>query len=328
MPPDEQARTIGQCGFACGDRQLFAPAVEIGDQGRDAAIAPGLLHVPRHGGYGAQIFVRVRAGEGDQNDAQRINVVGNRRGRAGDARGAGICPRHRQRAAGLFPFPFQQPGNAEIEQLHARLRIHEDVGGLEVRMNDEPGMGELHGVGGLDEQHDPLLQRLALHRLVDRQPVDIFHDQIGRSLRADAAVDQPGDVGMLEPSENAALGAEGLAGEIDQPRADELDRDLLIVEAVIALAEPDAAHAAEAQAPNEAERAGLRAGPGLVLADLAARQFGGQDLRGLRHGRPQGGDAPAHPLQARRSARPRPRNCRAAVRAGRARGAQCQPTGS
>jgi hypothetical protein len=90
----------------------------------------------------------------------------------------------------------------------------------------------------------------------DRPPVDPFHDDVGISVLRRSAVEQAGDVGMLERGQDLALVAES-PDEIGcrSTGAQELDRHVLRVRLVVPRSEPHRSHPAVAQLAFEAVRA-------------------------------------------------------------------------
>jgi hypothetical protein len=96
---------------------------------------------------------------------------------------------------------------------------------------------------------------------IDRRTAHVFDHQIHAAVRGDAGVEQPRDARMLQPSEDQRLAqetfAQRAAAEIGVQR---LDRDLALVEAVVATGQPHFAHAACADPGFNSIGAELRAG--------------------------------------------------------------------
>ena len=108
---------------------------------------------------------------------------------------------------------------------------HQDVAGLEVAVDDQVLVGEVDGRADLPEELQALAHRQlpVVAVLVDRPPLDVLHDEVGAAVLGGAAVEQLGDVRMVEVGEDLALGAEAaddLVGVHAAP--DELDRDPLL----------------------------------------------------------------------------------------------------
>ena len=121
-------------------------------------------------------------------------------------------------------------------------------------MDDQLLMRGLHRLGGGGEEGDARGQRRFGRGEVDRAAVDIFHDQIGRAVVGDPAVDEPGDAGVLQLGEDLALAHEAGGGQRRQMGVQQLNRHPLFVEAVVADRAPDLAHAALADLLEQAER--------------------------------------------------------------------------
>ena len=89
--------------------------------------------------------------------------------------------------------------------------------------------------------------------------VDELHHQVRPAVAGDAAVEQPGDVGMDEAGEDAALGEEPLVQRIvGVARADQLDGDAMFEVGAGPLGEIDRAHAAAADLRDDAVGADAR----------------------------------------------------------------------
>jgi len=142
-------------------------------------------------------------------------------------------------------------------------------------MHDQVLVGVLHRLADAQEQAQARgnVERLVERIGGDRHALDVFHDQVGRAIRGDAAVDQARDVRMFEAREDLAF----LAEAMQQARcriSDLLDRHALLEFAVAALGEPHLAHAADTQAAQHAigsEPARLR---GVVVRGSGCDQRG------------------------------------------------------
>jgi len=242
----------------CGSRlhgQALLPTPDVGGEGGDAAVALRLLGCGSFAGNLLEVALAAAGDERAEDHTEREHIVGDDRVSAREPRRARICPGHRHllrcRRIGLA---VEQPGDAEIEQLHPSVLRHEDVRWLQIGVNHEPAVRELHRIRCLQEDRDPLAEAAPLQRVVDRHALNILHDEVGDAALGNAAVDQPGDPRMLEPGEDAPLFAEAFGDERREVGVDQLDRDFLLVKAVVAQPAPDLAHAADADAAFEAER--------------------------------------------------------------------------
>ena len=115
------------------------------------------------------------------------------------------------------------------------VRRHEDVGRLEVAVDDQGAMGVLDGVAHDAKEGEARLegQLLAPTPIGDGDAVHELHHEVRRAVGGQPAIEQARDVGMLERGQHLALGAEAsddaaVAGAAPH----ELDRDLELVLAV------------------------------------------------------------------------------------------------
>ena len=117
-------------------------------------------------------------------------------------------------------------------------------------MDDQVLVGEVDGRADLPEELEPLVGRQLplVAILVDRLPLDILHDEVGTAILGGAAVEQLGDVRMVQVSEDLALGAEA-ADDLVRVHAapDELEGHPLLELLVRPLRQVDRAHAPPAE---------------------------------------------------------------------------------
>ena len=128
----------------------------------------------------------------------------------------------------------------EIEHLHAAFtavgRTEKQIAGLQVAVDDAQPVGHGNGFASLDHVVDRVIdgQRTgALYQLTEVAPVQVFHDDIGRSARQTVDVQHAHDVFVAdldsgpsfphEPGDR--LGTEGHVGKehLDGDRLVELD---------------------------------------------------------------------------------------------------------
>lgn len=129
------------------------------------------------------------------------------------------------------------------------------------------------------EQLEPRAQRerAQLAEFDDRLACDEFHHQIRRAVVRRAAVEQLGDVRMLEVRQVLALGEEA-ARELAVERvraedaADQLERDALLELAVGAFGEEHRAHAARRDLAHQPPAPDAHAGVESVLGRIARAQ--------------------------------------------------------
>lgn len=150
--------------------------------------------------------------------------------------------------------PADQARDAEIEQLRRAVARHQHVARLQVRVDDELLVRELHRAAHRGEQREALAQaRLLGGPIRQRHAGNVLHHDVRGAAWVDTAVEQPCDVRVLQAREDSSLGGELRERARGQDaRANELDRDGLLEEAVVALAAVDGAHAADADQLGEA----------------------------------------------------------------------------
>jgi hypothetical protein len=151
------------------------------------------------------------------------------------------------------PLGIEQLRDAEIEQLGRAVGRHQDVGRLDVAVDDQVLVRVLNGRADLLEESQPLLrpQVLALAIEVEADAIDIFHHQVRHALPGRAAVQQAGDVRVVEVGEDLPLGAKATRQRVARQSAvDELDCDLLAKLLVRALGEINSCHSAATQRPH------------------------------------------------------------------------------
>ena len=197
-----------------------------------------------------------------QHDAELPDIGGG-----GDRRGVqlfGRCVFEGQCAVagGGGVAAFQLLGDAEVQQLHPALRIHQQVGGFQVAVDHQVAVRMAHCFQHLREQLHALAQvQLArVAPLVDGRAVDVFHDEVGIAFVAEAAVEQGGDVGMAQLRQQLAFAQETLACRRRIRRgADEFQCGPLRVRAIAAFDRVHRAHAAATDDAGDAPRAQLAA---------------------------------------------------------------------
>ena len=108
----------------------------------------------------------------------------------------------------IGPFALaQEAGDAEVEQLDRAVGRDEDVAGLEVAVHDQVLVGVLDRRTDLAQELEPRAQRELVRGSVvgDRTPVDVLHDDVGLPVGRDAAIEEGGDVLVIEVGEDLAL---------------------------------------------------------------------------------------------------------------------------
>ena len=188
-------------------------------------------------------------------------------------------------------------GDAEVEQLDPTIVIDQQVGGLEVAMHHQVAMRETHRVQHLQEQHDAFAQAEAarIAPAIDGFAIDALHHEIRFTVGADAAIEQGGDVGMLQAGQDLPFAQETFARDRRVGTgADQLERGLLRVRAVAAFDRMHRAHAAAADGADDLPRADRTAdgmvGVGVVIGERVAPRRGvtGERFGGVGIGVEQG----------------------------------------
>ena len=157
----------------------------------------------------------------------------------------------------------QQLRDAEVQQLHDAVAGDQDVGRLDVAVDDQIRVRVLDGAHDLKKERDAAGEGEGAlgGEDVDAQAVDVLQDQVRLPRLADTGVEQPGDVGMGQPGERGSLPAEALPAEVAQQReVEELHRGGPLEPAVGAPCEPHGPHPALSQRALDGVGAELEAG--------------------------------------------------------------------
>jgi len=133
---------------------------------------------------------------------------------AQDLLGRSVGRRHEpQPGAGPIHGPLEAVEllrNAEVEQLHAPIRLDQDVRGLQVAMDDQMPVGVLHRLAHRTEEAQTLRHRggVLLAELRQGDALDVLHDEPGSPVGEGAGIVQPRDRGMIELGERPLLAGE------------------------------------------------------------------------------------------------------------------------
>ena len=93
-------------------------------------------------------------------------------------------------------------------------------------------------------------------------PFDVLHDEVREPVVRRPAIQQPGDVGVIEAGENLSLGAEATTDLVGvQAELDDLDGDAALELVVVAYGQVDGAHPAASELADDRDkvRRGARA---------------------------------------------------------------------
>ena len=162
-------------------------------------------------GIGGAARVRVDAGQqAVQQHAQRIDVAAGADGFAGHLLGAGITRRVDVFGVtgDVIALVAQQFGDAEVEQFDLSVRRHQHVGWLDVPMQHQVPVRIGDRIAELQEQVQRGVQVGAREELVDGLALDILHHQEWLAVAVFAAVDQVGDVRVLQPRQQLTFDQE------------------------------------------------------------------------------------------------------------------------
>ena len=176
----------------------------------------------------------------------------------------GLGQAHRRGAVG-----GDQGGDAEVEQLGLAGGGDQDVGCLDVAIDDQALMRIRQGAAHLFHQSDARADAgpVRLAPRVDRLAIDQLHDQVGDAVVGAAGIEQFGDARMIEAGEHAPLEAEPLDDGGRAPRGQDLHCGPPIELVVVALRLEDDAHAAAADFRDQP-----------IGAEPSADQCRGQDV--------------------------------------------------
>ncbi len=141
-------------------------------------------------------------------------------------------------------------------------------------MDDQFAVSVLDGLADLFEKGEPggNRQPLLVTESVYTAATNIFHDEVGAAVLVHPYLVEPGDVGVLERSQDALFQEEARPElRTEGTRRDPFDRDASLVATILALGQVHHAHSA---APEKSEHA-----PGANALGKARRRVAGTDER-------------------------------------------------
>ncbi len=173
---------------------------------------------------------------------------------------------------------LQLLGDAEVEQLHHPVGADQDVGRLDVAVDDGVLVGVANCLTHGAEQPEPLGDAAVVRAapVGERQPVHVFHGEPRGAVGQGVGVVQPGDAGIVELGEGALLGKEALPPGGGEPGVGQ-DLDRRPGAEVGAVGQVDHPHAAFAQDPDQP------VGPEQLLAELGLVETAEDGLGGDRN---------------------------------------------
>ena len=147
---------------------------------------------------------------------------------------AGRTETETEEVVGLCVAPSVQSRDPEVCHFNRLLlRSQKNISRFDIPVNDPFGMGKVEGAADVDSDPNDLLDgegRSFFEKLAERDPFDIFHDNIGRAgRRVFTGIEDGDDVRMDQPPEGEDLPLESLAGflrRFEQLRAEALEGDL------------------------------------------------------------------------------------------------------
>ena len=200
-----------------------------------------------------------------QQHAQGVDVGRRGEGLAADLLRAGVGRREQaQPGPGRLPegppggvraVRLQELGDAEVQELRRTVGGDQDVGRLEVAVDGEVPVGEVDRPADRPHQVDAIAQRHPVDAavLVDGQTVDVLHDEVRPPVVGAAAVEQAGDVRVVEARQDLPLLAhpgEDVPGVEAPPH--QLQGHVLAEGAVVPVGEVDVGETAAAELAQDA----------------------------------------------------------------------------
>ncbi len=137
---------------------------------------------------------------------------------------------HRAIAAAGNRRVLEQLSDTEVEQLRPAFAGDQDIGRLQVPMHHQMAVGIVHGSANLAEELEPVVDAESMLVAVagDRHAAYELHHYVGHAVDGLAAIDQAGDMTMLEGGEDLALDTETAARlTLVESRREQLDRYLV-----------------------------------------------------------------------------------------------------
>jgi hypothetical protein len=231
------------------------PALQVRGERTGAGVALGRLYCRGPGDDcrrfpGQRCLFAARTQHGFDQLAEAVDVAEGRYRATLDLLGARVirCVVPHLRIAAGRVGGLEQLGNAEVEQPGGALGGHQQVGRLDVAVNDQSLVREMHRVGDLNQKPRAAMLRNPVHGApaVDRFTIDEIDRQPGLAVPGAAAVDQTSDVRMIQIGQDLALDAQALQPIAVGEAADQLDCHALAILVVVAFGREYRAHAAVA----------------------------------------------------------------------------------
>ena len=207
-----------------------------------------------------------------EHHAQGVDVARRSDGLAAELLGTGVGQRHpllsgpHGDARLRHQCRVEELGDPEVEQFGHAIRRDEDIAGFEIAVHDQVLVGIVDGGADGPKERQPRGdgQRMAGAVDIEREPLDVVHDQVGEAVCSRAPVQEFGNVRVIKAGEDLPLGAKApqeVAGW--QAWRDELDGHLLVVVVVGPHGEVDHAHASGAELAHDLVGTNLSSDDGL-----------------------------------------------------------------
>ncbi|OPZ10840.1 MAG: hypothetical protein BWZ07_02411 [Alphaproteobacteria bacterium ADurb.BinA280] len=195
------------------------------------------------------------ADELEQQHTQSIDVDGRRREVAVDLlgrrifRGVDALLKHGGNGDAAR---LDQLCDPEVEQLDLTRGGYQHIGGFQIAMHDQSPVGISHGIADLQQQTQAgrNIQTCRIAVSADVLTFDIFHGQKWLTARAQTTIQQAGDVGVLQASQDLAFAGQSRHQFARvQPVPHQFQRGLLDKSSRHPLGKVDRTHAAFGQYP-------------------------------------------------------------------------------
>ena len=198
-----------------------------------------------------------------EDDAEEVDVGDGGDGLTAELFGAGVLGRHEtQGGGGVFGggggIGGEDLGDAEVEEFRGAVGFDEDVSRFEVAVDDEVLVGVVDGRADVAEDTEAIFggKFLLVAEGVDGVAFDVLHDEVRTAIRGGAAIEEPGDVGVVEGGDDLSFAAEALDDAfLLHAEADDFEGDELGVVLVGAGGEIDGSHASGAELALDGIRA-------------------------------------------------------------------------
>ncbi len=182
-----------------------------------------------------------------------------------------------------FGVGLERLGQSKIEQFRFPVGCDENIGRLDIAMDDEVSVRVCDRRTGLEKQYKPVLdaQSPLLTVVNERVALDVFHREVRLAVVAKSAVIKGRDVRVPEPGEDLPLPPKPLDDSaVGKRLTNDLQSDLHREFSVIALRKKDCAHPAAADLANDAVAAKMATRVSIARSHHFSRQVDGMGFDG------------------------------------------------